>query len=156
MGETFREITKIDVLPDLIKAYCDEILAWYLYFFMSSTISGNLYPQLKDMLEETAKAEYEHAQELADMIVKLGGKPIADPMTLEDSANFPVIVPDEPLDLDEVCKVVAESEKNAITIYNALALKTKDSDIAVYQLIAHILSEEITHEENFENLRGAR
>lgn len=153
MGKTARQIVDENIVQDLIKANCDEWLAYYLYVFMANTISGVLYPQLKDMLEEIAKAEYEHAQELADMIVKLGGKPISDPMELEDNANNPVIVPTEPLTLESVMKAVAESEAGAIIVYNDLARKTKDSDIATYQLVAHILGEEITHEEMFENLK---
>jgi bacterioferritin len=153
MGVTARSIVDNNIVNELVKAYADEILAWYLYNFMANTISGALYPQLKEMLEEIAKSEYEHASELADMIVKLGGKPISDPMDLEDNANNPVIVAEEPLTLETVCKAVAESEANAIITYNDLARKTKDTDIATYQLVAHILSEEITHEELFENLK---
>lgn len=153
MGQTARSIVDVNIVNDLIKANCDEWFAYYLYVFMANTVSGALYPQLKEMLEEIAKSEYEHAQELADMIVKLGGKPIADPMDLEDNANNPVIVSPDVLTLESVCATVAESEANAIIVYNELARKTKDTDIATYQLVAHILSEEITHEEMFENLK---
>lgn len=154
MGKTAREIVDIDVVDDLIKAYCDEWLAYYLYSFMANTIGGNLYPQLQDMLEEIAKSEHEHSKELADMIVKLGGEIPSDPMKLEDGANNPIVIPDSPLDLDCVLKAVAESESGAIKVYNDIARKTKDTDIATYQLVAHILAEEIDHEEQFENLGG--
>ena len=152
MGKTAQSIVDNNVVEDLIKANADEWLAYYLYVFMANTIKGNLYPQLREMLEEIAKAEYEHAQELADMIVKLGGKPISNPMDLEDGANNAVIDPSEELTLESVKSIVAESEANAIVIYDELARKTKDTDIATYQLVAHILSEEIDHEESFENL----
>jgi ferritin-like protein len=89
---------------------------------------------------------------LADIIVKLGGKLINDPMELENKANFPVIVPPDNVTLDVVCKILAESEANAIRIYSELAKKTKDSDPVIYRLISEILSEECSHEEDFENL----
>ena len=152
MGKTLREISSPEIVSELIKANADEWLAYYLYNFLAQSISGSLYPQLKEMLEETAKSEYEHANELADMIVKLGGKLIADPMSLEENANSPSIIPTGEINLETVCEIIAESEANAIRIYNALALKTKDTDIAVYKLVSHILSEEIDHEEMFENL----
>lgn len=153
MGVTARQIAGQDIVADLIRANADEWLAYYLYDFLAQSIGGNLYPQLKSMLEKLSESEKEHADELADMIVKLGGKLISDPMSLEDNANNPVIVPPEKLDLDSVCAVIAESEANAIAIYNDLALKTKDTNIPVYSLVSHILSEEIDHEELFENLK---
>lgn len=154
MGKTAREITNLEIVSELVKAYADEWLAYYLYTFLAQSVNGNLYPQLKTMLEETAKEEYEHAGKLADLIVKLGGETVRDPMTLEENANFPAIVPVGDIDLDNVCGILAESEANAIRIYNALALKTKDSDVAVYSLVSEILSDEIDHEELFENLMG--
>ena len=155
MGKTLQELTDKSIVADLIKAHCDELLAWHLYYFMASTIGGNLYPELKKLLDETASEELEHADELADLIVKLGGKPINDIAALEENANFAVIIPPDTIDLKSVCAVVAESEANAIKNYNALALKTKDKDIVVYTLISEILSDETDHEETFENL-GAK
>ena len=52
MGKTAREIIEVSLIEDLTKAYCDEILAWYLYTFMASSVGGNLYPQLKEMLRQ--------------------------------------------------------------------------------------------------------
>ena len=153
MGKTFRELSTPSIVAELVKANADEWLAYYLYNFLAQSVSGNLYPELKDMLEETAKAEYEHANELADMIVKLGGKLIGDPMTLEDMANFPAIIPPDKIDLESVCEILAESEANAIRIYDGLAKKTKDTDPVIYNLISHILTEEVDHEERIENLK---
>jgi len=153
MGKTLRSIVNTEIVNSLIKANADEWIAYYLYNFMAQNISGVLYPQLRSMLEGIAKDEYEHANELADMIVKLGGKPIADPMDLEDGANNAVIVPDEPLNLEAVCKAVAESEHSAILVYDEIARETIGKNVVVYELVAHILTEEINHEELFENLK---
>jgi len=154
MSKTLQSITDKSIVNDLVKAYADEWLAYYLYSFMASVVSGELYPQLKDMLEEIAKEEYTHSEEIADLIVKLGGKPIADPMSLEDMANNPVVIPSDDLDLNSVCEAVAQSESGAIKVYNELALKTKDKDIVVFTKVQEILSEEVSHEEMFENLRA--
>ena len=152
MGKTLIEISTQGLVDELIKAHADEILAWYSYYFLAQNVSGNLYPQLKTMLDETAKEELEHASELADIIVKLGGKIISDPSALEDGANFPVIVPPEQITLESVCEIVAEAEANAIRNYSELAKRTKDTDPVVYSVVSEILSEETDHEEDFENL----
>ena len=153
MGKTLIELSTQGIVDELIKANADEWLAYYLYNFLAQSVSGNLYPEIKDMLEETAKQEYEHANELADLIVKLGGKLIGDPVRLEDMANFPAIVPPDQITLDVVCEIIAESEANAIRIYNALSIKTKDTDPTIYALVSDILTDEIDHEESFENLK---
>ena len=48
--------------------------------------------------------------------------------------------------------IVAEAEAGAIEVYSKLAKKTFGKDNVTYQLVSHILSEEVEHEEIFENL----
>jgi bacterioferritin len=154
MGTTARKIVEISVVEDLIRAYCDEWMAYYLYQFMASTISGDLYPQLRDMLKETAKKEYEHSQELADMIVKLGGTPIPLLSNIADSGNMEELRPPENMsDMAAIVAVILESEAGAVEVYKELSDKTFGKDHATYALVSHILSEEIYHEETFENLK---
>ena len=45
-----------------------------------------------------------------------------------------------------------KTEAGAIEVYNKLAKKTFGKDHDTYQLVTHILGEEIGHEEMFENL----
>ena len=153
MGKTLRELSSPEIVTDLIRAHCDEIIAWYLYYFLAQNVSGNLYPELQSLLEETAKEELEHASQLADMIVKLGGKIISDPCELENGANFPVIVPPEEINLENICDIVAESESNAIRNYSSLSMKYKDINPSAYALVSEILVDETDHEESFENLK---
>ena len=49
-------------------------------------------------------------------------------------------------------KTVVEAEQGAIEVYNKLAKKTAGKDPITYELIVHILREEIEHEDEFENL----
>ena len=55
-------------------------------------------------------------------------------------------------DFEAMIKTVVEAEQGAIEVYNKLAKKTAGKDPITYELIVHILREEIEHEDEFENL----
>ncbi|HNW39523.1 MAG TPA: ferritin-like domain-containing protein [Candidatus Omnitrophota bacterium] len=156
MGKQARAIADLslkDLVKDLNKAYCDEWLAFYLYWYMAQTVSGRAYEDTKEMLEKLAKDELEHATELADLITKLGDVPVANPMDLEKGANSPYLMPPKnTADINRIIRIVAEAEAGAIEVYSKLAKKTFGKDTVTYQLVSHILSEEVDHEEMFENL----
>ena len=156
MGKQARAIVDLSIkelVKDLNKAYADEWLAFYLYWYMAQVVSGRAYEDMKEMLEKIAKDELEHATELADLITKLGDVPVANPMDLEKNANAPYMMPPKnTADLNRIIRIVAEAEAGAIEVYNKLAKKTLGKDHNTYQLVTHILSEEIGHEEMFENL----
>lgn len=156
MGKQARAIVELslkELVKDLNKAYADEWLAFYLYWYMAQTVSGKAYEDIKEMLEKLAKDELEHATELADLITKLGDVPPANPMELEKSANAPYMMPPKnTADVNRIIRIVTEAEATAIEVYNKLAKKTYGKDHVTYQLVTHILSEEVSHEELFENL----
>ena len=156
MGKQARTIVDLslkELVKDLNKAYCDEWLAFYLYWYMAQTVSGRAYEDMVEMLNKIAKDELEHAEELADLITKLGDVPIANPMDLEKNANLPYMMPPKnSADINRIIRIVTEAEAGAIEVYNKLAKKTLGKDNVTYQLVTHILSEEVTHEEMFENL----
>jgi bacterioferritin len=156
MGKQARAIVELslkELVKDLNKAYADEWLAFYLYWYMAQTVSGKAYEDIKEMLEKVAKDELEHATELADLITKLGDVPTANPMELEKGANAPYMMPPKnTADVNRIIRIVTEAEASAIEVYNKLAKKTYGKDHVTYQLVTHILSEEVSHEELFENL----
>jgi bacterioferritin len=156
MGKQARAIVDLslkDLCKDLNKAYCDEWLAYYLYWYMAQTVSGRAYEDMKEMLEKVAKDELEHATEIADLIIKLGDSPVANPMELEKGANFPYTAPPKnSADINRIIRIVTEAEAGAIEVYSKIAKKTFGKDNVTYQLVTHILSEEVDHEELFENL----
>ena len=156
MGKQARAIVDVslkELVHDLNKAYADEWLAFYLYWYMAQTVSGRAYEDMKEMLEKIAKDELEHATEVADLIVKLGGVPIANMTELEKNANAPYTMPPKnAADINRIIRIVTEAEATAIEVYSKIAKKTLGKDHVTYQLITHILSEEVDHEEIFENL----
>jgi bacterioferritin len=156
MGKQARAIVDLslkELVKDLNKAYADEWLAFYLYWYMAQTVSGRAYEDMKEFLEKIAKDELEHAGELADLIMKLGDAPPANPMDLEKGANAPYMMPPKnTADLNRIIRIVTEAEAQAIEVYNKIAKKTLGKDHNTHALVTHILSEEIDHEEMFENL----
>jgi bacterioferritin len=156
MGKQARAIVDLslkDLTKDLNKAYADEWLAFYLYWYMAQVVSGRAYEDMQEMLNKLAKDELEHAQELADLILKLGDSPIANPMDLEKNANAPYMMPPKnTADINRMIRIVTEAEAGAIETYSKIAKKTFGKDSVTYQLVTHILSEEVNHEEMFENL----
>jgi len=157
MGKQLRSIVDLslkELVKDLQKAYADEWLAYYLYWYMAQTVSGKGYEDMAEFLNKIAKDELEHATELADLIVKLGDVPPANPMDLEKNANSPYIMPPKNnTDYNRIIRIVTEAEAGAIEVYNKIAKKTFGKDHVTYQLVTHILSEEVSHEEMFENLQ---
>ena len=156
MGKQGRAIVDLslkELVKELNKAYADEWLAFYLYWYMAQTVSGKGYEDMKEFLEKLAKDELEHAEELADLITKLGDVPPSNPMDLEKHANNPYMLPPKnTADYNRIIRVVTEAEADAIEVYSKLAKKTMGKDHVTYQLVTHILSEEVAHEEMFENL----
>jgi bacterioferritin len=143
-----------DLLIDLNRLYADEWLAAYAYNYMGQIVTGRpSAKQLAELLLDTSKDELEHQQELAERIASLGGKPVSDISMLVEASNdgYPV-PPVNEKDFEAIVRTVIEAEHGAIGAYNKLAQKTHGKDPITYNLIIHILSEEVEHEDEFENL----
>ena len=157
MGTKGTEIVELDVqelIADLNRAYADEWLAFYSYTHMAQVVTGRpAAKHLAGLLHETAAEELEHQEELAERIVSLGGEPLADPSKLVEASNegYPT-PPADATDFEGMIKTVIEAERGAIEVYNKLAKKTAGKDPITYELIVHILGEEVEHEDEFENL----
>jgi len=156
MGTKAREIAGVDIkelVNDLNRAYCDEWLAYYAWWYMGQSVEGKGYEDMAEFLNKIAKDELEHAQELAERIIELGGLPTNSLSLIEKNANSPYPGVMKKLnDYDEIIKLVTQAEAGAIEVYNKLAAKTFGKDHDTYQLVTHIMGEEIGHEEMFENL----
>jgi len=157
MGKKAREIVEVDLkdlIKDLNKAYCDEWLAYYAWWYMAQAVEGKGYEDMAEFLNKIAKDELEHAQELAERIIELGGLPTNNLSDLEKNSNggYPGVMKDL-CDYDEIIKIVTTAEAGAIEVYNKIAKKTFGKDHDTYQLATHIMGEEIGHEELFENLK---
>jgi len=157
MGEKGRQIVGLDIeelLADLNRLYADEWLAVYAYNYMSQVVTGRpAAKQLAALLLDTSRDELEHQQELAERITSLGGKPVADISKLVEASNdgYPALPANEK-DFEAIVRAVIQAEHGAIEGYNRLAQKTHGKDPITYNLVVHILTEEVEHEDEFENL----
>jgi bacterioferritin len=155
-GKQIIELNVAELIADLNRAYADEWLAAYAYNYMGQVITGRpAAKHLAELLLDTSKDELEHQQELAERIVSLGGKPLADVSRLVEASNagYPA-PPANERDFEGVVKTVILAEQDAIDVYNRLAQKTHSKDPVTYNLVLHILEEEIEHEDEFEALLG--
>lgn len=149
MGKTAREIvSNVDeVVAEMNKALADEWLAYMQYVFAANIVKA---PMAIAELKDVAKEELEHAEELTERIIQLGGTPIADPKQFYEMTNCGYEVPSE--DTKKVLKDAIKGEGCAINVYNKIAKLTHDSDPITYELILHIMKEEQEHEQRFEDL----
>ena len=150
MGTKGKAIVGLDVedlLVDLNRAYADEWLAAYAYNYMGQVVTGRPAARhLSELLLDTSKDELEHQEELAKRILSLGGKPVADITKLVEASNagYPMPPADEK-DFEGIIKTVIAAERDAIEAYQRLVQKTHSKDPITYNLILHILEEEVEH-----------
>jgi bacterioferritin len=158
MGKKAQEIVKMDLkelIEDLKKAYADEWLAYYQYWFDSKIATGINAKNVIDELEEHAKEEFEHMTLLADRIIKLGGVPPTSFKEIEKISNCKYSVSTDGKNLEKIVKDGIDGERCAISVYDNLLKKlTAGKDTITFHIIRHIMEEEIDHEEDFENLLG--
>ena len=159
VGKKGREIVKVNIdqlLKDLNSAYADEWIAFFYYSWAADFVEGLSFPGVASKLDDIAKEEFEHLSELAERIFELGGEPERDFEDLQRIANCKkVVFPKGERELEGVLKSVIEAEGCAIDVYNKLIKSISpcyEKDLRTFHLIEHILSEEIQHEEAFENL----
>ncbi|MCR4404405.1 MAG: ferritin [Candidatus Acetothermia bacterium] len=156
MGTKAREIVELDVeklIAELNRAYADEWLAFYQYWISARVAQGRESKVVVEELKRVALEELEHAEELADRIIQLGGRPLTNPKEWLTKANCAYKEPpNDPKDVARIIKDAIEAERCAISVYNKLAETTHSKDHATYHLARHILDEELAHEDAFENM----
>ncbi len=156
MGKTAKEIAKVKVgelVEELNKALADEWLAYMQYVNAAKIVNGRMFPMVVKELEDIAKEEQEHADELTERIIQLGGKPLVDPKKYYEKTNCGYEVPTE--NIPKVLKDAIKGEGCAIKVYDKIAAITHDKDVVTYNLVLHIMAEEIDHEQRFENILEA-
>jgi bacterioferritin len=159
MGKKGTEIVQVDLdklLGLLKKAYADEWIAYYAYKWAADMAHGMGSPHVAELAEKIADEEEEHADELAERIIELGGDLPYGLEALYDLANCKTVTyPTDMGDLKGVLEGLVEAEGCAIDVYTQILKFLSpcyDRDIKTFHLIEHILAEEIHHEDEFENL----
>lgn len=154
MGTRGREIVGMDVdelLKLLNRALADEWFAYYQYWLGAKVVKGPMKDAVAAELLLHSTEELAHADLVANRIIQLGGKPVTEPKKWYEWSGCGYQPPD-----DEYVKTILsqniEGEQCAISYYNDLMKKTKDTDIITYNMVLTILNQEVEHEEDLQAL----
>jgi bacterioferritin len=154
MGTRGREIVGMNVdelLKLLNRALADEWFAYYQYWLGAKVVKGPMKDAVAAELLQHATEELAHADLVANRVIQLGGKPVTEPKKWYEVSGCGYQPPD-----DEYVKTILdqniEGERCAISYYNDLMKKTKDTDIITYNMVLTILSQEVEHEEDLQAL----
>ena len=106
-------------------------------------------------MKEIAEEEPEHADKLAERTLEVGGQPIVmwDEVNQKENCKYPNTQPDAN-DLPTMAQLKKEDERCAIGVYVKLMNLTKDKDFRIYNLMMHILEEEVVHENKMMQFLG--
>ena len=154
MGTKGREIVGMDVnqlVEELNKALADEWLAYYQYWIGAKVAKGPMRGAVVAELEEHATEELEHAGQLVERILQLGGTPVLSPEGWYKVTNCGYNAPSDP-QVKKLLEQNIKGEQCAIEVYQKLSKKLKDKDSITYQLVLEILEDEVEHEDDLETL----
>ena len=154
MGTEGQNIVKGDVkkvIDFLRSAFADEWIAYYMYWISAKVARGLMRESIVSELEEHAKEEEEHANDIAERIIELGGTPSMTPDEWGKVCNCAYETPDED-DIVHLLEQNLDAEKCAIKTYNKALEDLKDNDRVSYQVIVKILKDEVHHEEDLQAL----
>ena len=152
MGEAAQKTIKVnkdELLKILNEAYAEEWLAHYQYWLGAKLASGFMRTEVVKEFEEHAREELEHATELTERILELGGTPVLSPSDWEKTAKCKYDAPKDECTI-ALLKDNLKSERCAIQRYQSLADMCFGKDHRTYELAVHILTEEIDHEQDLE------
>ncbi len=158
MGKKGKAIVRAnidEVLQDLNTAYSDEWLAHFQYWYTAKWIKGLDADTLRPVLEGQSADELGHAGKIADRILQLGGRPVAHPAQLLESAGCGFTEPTKnPTDLKQVIQDVLKAEACAIEFYSKMAEKYRTTDMVTHELFEDLLKDEVDDEEQWERFMG--
>jgi bacterioferritin len=154
MGTRGREIVGMNVdelLKLLNRALADEWFAYYQYWLGAKVVKGPMKDAVAAELLQHATEELAHADLVANRVIQLGGRPVSEPKKWYEWSGCGYQPPD-----DEYVKTILdqniEGERCAISYYNELMKKTRDTDIITYNMVLTILNQEVEHEEDLQAL----
>ncbi|MDD4869056.1 MAG: ferritin-like domain-containing protein [Kiritimatiellae bacterium] len=154
MGTRAREIIGMDVdklLKLLRAAFSDEWLAYFQYWVGAKVVKGPMKDAVITELMQHAADELRHADMVALRIVELGGVPVTKPEDWYKETNCGYEAPDDPY-VEAILKQNIKGEQCAISTYSNLLKTTRDADPVTYNMVVQILQDEVSHEEDLQNL----
>lgn len=143
--------TNIATVTLLNKAFADEWLAHYQYWVGARVARGPMRPSIVAELEQHAADEHNHATQLADRIIQLGGTPLIHPKDWFKETNCGYDAPAIPHVIN-IIKQNIKGEQCAIEVYTKLLHTVEKHDPVTYYMILGILKDEEEHKSDLQNL----
>ncbi len=129
----------ISILNEALATEIVCVLRYMHHYFMATGVHGK---SVAGEFKEHADAEREHADELAERIQQLGGKPDLNPGTLVQRSASQY---KEGESLADMIREDLIAERVVIEVYNEMIRYFGENDPTTRVLIEHILSEEEEH-----------
>src|SRR5579884_4402172 len=136
----------IEILNEALATEIVCVLRYMHHYFMATGVHGR---SIADEFKEHADAEREHADDIAERIQQLGGKPDYNPRTLlERSASQYV----EGETLSDMIKEDLVAERVVIEVYSDMVRHFADNDPTTRVMIEKILRDEEEHASDLADL----
>ncbi len=152
MGKKAREIVEIsvpEIVGDLNRAYADEWLSLYLFWYSSKTTQNE---NIKTLLENIYQRDLKHADALARRIKTLGGTIIYNPSEMIRIGNCKYPESINYKNDREMVEALLSYKRCLIEVFNRIIKKTHGKDFITYGIAHSIIMDEIEDEENLENI----
>jgi len=131
-----------ELLDSLNQAIAREIQVSIQYMWQHVQWKGLKGFAVKDVLKEIAVTEMKHAEEIAERLVYLGGKPTTKPAPIFVGEN-----------IKEMLQQDKKDEEGAIALYGQIIeMARKEGDIVTTRLFEKILEDEEGHHDTFTSL----
>lgn len=129
----------LDMLNDAIAR---ELSVSISYMWQHVLMTGVQGFAVKDEIKKIAIVEMKHAEEIAERLVYLGGKPTNKPTEIRVGEN-----------LKEMMQINTELESGAIELYRKIIAKAEEEgDIVTADLFHEVLAQEEEHHDTFTGL----
>lgn len=154
MGTKGREILGLNVdelIAKLNRALADEWFAYYQYWVGAKVIKGPMKDEAAAELIQHAADELRHADMLSARIIQLGGTPVLSPADWDKLSHCGYDAPEDPF-VKKVLEQNIKGEQCAIQVYNGILQMVKDKDPVTYNIVLQILTDEIEHEDDLQNV----
>jgi bacterioferritin len=141
---------KLTVLRLLNEALTTELVCVLRYQRHSAMSDGTVAEKVRDEFLKYAREEQDHADQIAERIVQLGGEPNLVPLALHNAGHS------EYTELDTLADMLEEdiiAERIAIESYREIVQYLGGSDPVTCLLLQSILAVEVGHAEELASMR---
>ena len=136
----------IDILNEALATEIVCVLRYMHHYFMATGVHG---AAARDEFKEHADAEREHADDIAERIQQLGGKPDFNPRSLLERSVSQYV---EGESLADMIREDLIAERIVIDVYREMIKYFGDKDPTTRLMIEHILADEEEHASDLSDL----